>query len=111
MEKIESMLAENRTKWKEYQAHRRESRKFAIEQARRRREINAIIEAELNERFGIPEKIRRLSRIDEDFWQMQIELLNTIIPFIQHSWEHIYFPFGYALSNSDFAPFLTSSLF
>ena len=67
MEKIESMLAENRTKWKEYQTHRRESRKFAIEQARRRREINAIIEAELNERFGIPEKIRRLSRIDEDF--------------------------------------------
>ena len=66
MEKIESMLAENMTKWKEYQAHRRESRKFAIEQARRRREINAIIEAELNERFGIPEKIRRLSRIDED---------------------------------------------
>ena len=65
MEKIESMLAENRTKWKEYQAHRRESRKFAIEQARRRREINAIIEAELNKRFGIPEKIRRLSRIDE----------------------------------------------
>ena len=66
MEKIESMLAENRTKWKEYQAHRQESRKFAIEQARRRREINAIIEAELNEWFGIPEKIRRLSRIDED---------------------------------------------
>lgn len=65
MEKIESMLAENRTKWKEYQAYRRESRKFAIEQARRRREINAIIEAELNERFGIPERIRRLSRIDE----------------------------------------------
>ena len=67
MEKIESMLAENRTKWKEYQAHRRESRKFAIEQARRRREINAINEAELNARYGIPEKIRRLSRIDEDF--------------------------------------------
>ena len=67
MEKIESMLEENRTKWEAYQAHRRESRKFAIEQARRRREVNAIIEAELNERFGIPEKIRRLSRIDEDF--------------------------------------------
>lgn len=65
MEKIESMLEENRTKWEAYQAHRRESRKFAIEQARRRREINAIIEAELKERFGIPEKIRRLSRIDE----------------------------------------------
>lgn len=65
MEKIESMLEENRTKWEAYQAHRRESRKFAIEQAHRRREINAIIEAELKERFGIPEKIRRLSRIDE----------------------------------------------
>lgn len=65
MEKIESMLEENRTKWEAYQAHRRESRKFAIEQARRRREINAIIEAELKERFGIPERIRRLSRIDE----------------------------------------------
>lgn len=66
MEKIESMLEENRTKWESYQAHRRESRKFAIEQARRRREVNAIIEAELKERFGIPERIRRLSRIDED---------------------------------------------
>ena len=65
MEKIESMLEENRTKWDAYQAHRRESRKFAIEQARRRREINAIIEAELKERFGIPERIRRLSRIDQ----------------------------------------------
>lgn len=65
MEKIESMLEENRTKWEAYQAHRRESRKFAIEQARRRREINAIIEAELKERFGIPERIRRLSRIDQ----------------------------------------------
>lgn len=66
MEKIESMLEENRTKWEAYQAHRRESRKFAIEQARRRREINAIIEAELKKRFSIPERIKRLSRIDED---------------------------------------------
>ena len=66
MEKIESMLEENRTKWELYQAHRRESRKFAIEQARRRREVNAIIEAELKKRFSIPERIRRLSRIDED---------------------------------------------
>lgn len=66
MEKIESMLEENRTKWKAYQAHRRESRKFAIEQARRRREVNAIIEAELKKRFSIPERIKRLSRIDED---------------------------------------------
>ena len=66
MEKIESMLEENRTKWEAYQAHRRESRKFAIEQARRRREINAIIEAELKNKFSIPERIKRLSRIDED---------------------------------------------
>lgn len=66
MEKIESMLEENRTKWEAYQAHRRESRKFAIEQARRRREINAIIEAELKKKFSIPERIKRLSRIDED---------------------------------------------
>ena len=66
MEKIESMLEENRTKWEAYQAHRRESRKFAIEQARRRREVNAIIEAELKKTFSIPERIKRLSRIDED---------------------------------------------
>lgn len=66
IEKIESMLEENRTKWEAYQAHHRESRKFAIEQARRRREVNAIIEAELKERFSIPERIKRLSRIDED---------------------------------------------
>lgn len=66
MDKVEAMLAENKTKWEAYQQHRRENRRFAIEQARRRREINAIIEAELNERFGIPERIKRLSRIDED---------------------------------------------
>lgn len=66
MEKVEAMLAENRTKWEAYQQHRRENRRFAIEQARRRREINAIIEAELNERFGIPKRIKRLSRIEED---------------------------------------------
>ena len=66
MEKVEAMLAENRTKWEAYQQHRRENRRFAIEQARRRREINAIIEAELKERFSIPERIKRLSRIDED---------------------------------------------
>lgn len=65
MEKIESTLEENRTKWEAYQAHRRESRKFAIEQARRRREVNAIIEAELKKRFSIPERIKRLSRIDQ----------------------------------------------
>lgn len=65
MEKIESMLEENRTKWEAYQAHRRESRKFAIEQARRRREVNAIIEAELKKRFSIPERIKRISRIDQ----------------------------------------------
>ena len=65
MEKIESMLEENRTKWEAYQAHRRESRKLAIEQARRRREVNAIIEAELKKRFSIPERIKRLSRIDQ----------------------------------------------
>lgn len=66
MEKIGSMLEENRTKWEAYQAHRRESRKFAIEQARKRREVNAIIEAELKKRFSIPERIKRLSRINED---------------------------------------------
>ena len=66
MDKVEAMLAENKTKWEAYQQHRRENRRFAIEQARRRREINAIIEAELQERFDIPERIKRLSRIDED---------------------------------------------
>lgn len=35
------------------------------EQARRRREVNAIIEAELKKRFSIPERIKRLSRIDQ----------------------------------------------
>ena len=66
MEKVEVMLAENRTKWEAYQQHRRENRRFAIDQARRRREVNAIIEAELKKRFSIPERIKRLSRIDED---------------------------------------------
>ncbi len=66
IDKVESMLAENKTKWEAYQQHRRENRRFAIEQARRRREINAIIEAELQERFDIPKRIKRLSCIDED---------------------------------------------
>lgn len=67
MDKVEAMLAENKTKWEAYQQHRRENRRFAIGQARRRREINAIIEAELQERFDIPKRIKRLSRIDENF--------------------------------------------
>ena len=60
MQNLEAEIRSNETKWQTYQKRRREDRQFALEQARRRREIAALVEAELDEQFHIPAKIRRM---------------------------------------------------
>lgn len=64
LDRLESELKANMLKWEQYRRRRREDRQFAIEQARRRREIAAAVEAELAERLGaaIPESIKRMSK-------------------------------------------------
>ena len=62
VERVISELSGNRRKWVEYRVKRRESRRFAIEQSRRHRELLAGLESELDRQFHIPEKIRRMSR-------------------------------------------------
>lgn len=62
MQKIEAEIRANEIKWQAYRARRRQDRQFALEQARKRREIAAKLEAELDEQFHIPPGIRRMSR-------------------------------------------------
>ena len=61
MDRIESEIKANKAKWETYVTRRRQDRQFALEQARKRREIAILVEAELNEQFHIPVKIKRLS--------------------------------------------------
>ena len=63
MDHVEATLQINKDKWAGYRRRRRENRQFAIAQARKRREVAAIVEAELAEQFGtgIPESIRKIS--------------------------------------------------
>ena len=61
MDRIESEIKANKAKWETYVARRRQDRQFALEQARKRREIAILVDAELNEQFHIPVKITRLS--------------------------------------------------
>lgn len=60
MERVMSELSDNQLKWEEYRKHRRSNRTFAIEQARRHRELTSRIESELD--IHIPERIRRMSK-------------------------------------------------
>ena len=62
MQNLEAEIRSNEAKWQAYQKRRREDRKFAIEQARKRKELAAIVEADLNEQFHIPAKIRKMSK-------------------------------------------------
>lgn len=64
MDRVEATLQINKDKWAGYRRRRRENRQFAIAQARKRREVAAIVEAELAEQFGtgIPESIRKISK-------------------------------------------------
>lgn len=66
MDRIESEIKANKAKWETYVTRRRQDRQFALEQARKRREIAALVEAELNEQFHIPVKIRKISHIPLD---------------------------------------------
>lgn len=62
MERVMSELSDKRLKWKEYMERRYRDRAFALEQARRHRELLAQFEAELDLQFHIPERIREESR-------------------------------------------------
>ena len=61
MERVMSELSDNKLKWEEYKKRRSCNRTFAVEQARRQRELIARLESELDIR--IPENIRQLCRI------------------------------------------------
>ncbi len=59
--RIEAEIKANKAKWDNYTIRRRQDRRFALEQARKRKEIAALIEAELNLKSPIPPKIKRMS--------------------------------------------------
>lgn len=59
--RVISELHQNKSKWEAYQAKRRSDREFAIAEARRKRQIRAEVERELQEQFHIPVKIQKLS--------------------------------------------------
>ena len=61
-----SELHWNKSKWEAYQAKRRSDREFARYEARRKRQVRAEVERELQEQFHIPVKIRRVSHRDEE---------------------------------------------
>lgn len=69
MDRVEATLQINKDKWTGYRRRRRENRQFAIAQAKKRREVAAIVEAELAEQFGtgIPESIRKISQKEAGF--------------------------------------------
>lgn len=64
MERIMAELSANRLKWEEYRERRRRDRAFAVEQARKHRELLARLEAEIDLQFRIPEKIRKESKVE-----------------------------------------------
>ena len=59
---LEATIRSNEARWQAYRARRRQDRQFALEQARKRREIAALLEAELDGQFHIPARIRRMSK-------------------------------------------------
>lgn len=59
---LEASIRSNEAKWQAYRDRRRQDRQFALEQARKRREIAALLEAELDGQFHIPARIRRMSK-------------------------------------------------
>ena len=62
MGRIEAEIKANKVKWDNYTIRRRQDRRFALEQARKRKEIAALVEAELNLQFHIPTKIQKISK-------------------------------------------------
>lgn len=67
MQNLEAQIHSNEARWIAYKTRRRQDRLFALEQARKRREIAALIEAELDEQYHIPSEMRRLSKQYEGF--------------------------------------------
>lgn len=67
MQNLEAQIHSNEARWIAYKTRRSHDRLFALEQARKRREIAALIEAELDEQYHIPSEIRRLSKQYEGF--------------------------------------------
>lgn len=66
MARVISELHRNKSKWEAYRAKRRSDREFARAEARRKRQIRAEVERELQELFHIPVKIRRISHDEND---------------------------------------------
>ena len=64
LKRLEEKLGENLLVWENYRRKRRIDRQFAMEQAKRKRELNAILEAELYAEHHIPQRIRKLSKSD-----------------------------------------------
>ena len=61
MDRLTSQLHENKAKWEQYCQRRRSDREFARAEARRKRQIRAEVERELQEQFHFPVKIRKIS--------------------------------------------------
>lgn len=61
IDRIEAEIRANKANLDSYVARRRQDRRFALEQARRRKEIAALVEAELHLPFRIPSKVRKAS--------------------------------------------------
>ena len=65
IDRVEAELQTNKAKWEAYSQRRREDRQFALEQARKRREIAALVAAELSEQLDTPVKFRKITYDDE----------------------------------------------
>ena len=65
IDRVEAELQANKAKWEAYSQRRREDRQFALEQARKRREIAALVAAELSEQLDTPVKFRKITYDDE----------------------------------------------
>ena len=66
IDRIEAEIKANKVKWDNYTVRRRQDRRFALEQARKRKEVAALVEAELNLQFHILDKVQKASYDTEE---------------------------------------------
>lgn len=66
MARVEAELTANKVKWEAYRQRRRDDREFARAETRRKKAVREEVERELQEQFGVPVKIRRMSHLDEE---------------------------------------------
>ena len=66
MDRVEAQIKANEASWQAYKARRKQDRQFALEQARKRREIIAQVEAELSAQFHTPVRIGRGMKVEEE---------------------------------------------